>query len=164
MEECPLELLKNVLWRASMSVTGQTNLNQGPLYSNNKSIKVMIRLPPTCDHKKAKESIKEILAEKNVGFKFIESIPGFNGNPVDREFNERLQYSSRSIFNKDFLYVGTGGSIPFMGILKKTFPWAQFLITGACGTDSSIHGPDESLNLPYAMKFIQFLGIYLSKA
>jgi hypothetical protein len=66
------------------------------------------------------------------------------------------------IFEKPYLLVGTGGSIPFMGLLSETFPNAKFIITGACGIDSNIHGPNESLNIPYALKFIKFLGIFLS--
>lgn len=49
-----------------------------------------------------------------------------------------------------------------MGLLKETFPQAMFIITGACGIDSNIHGPDESLNISYALDFIKFLGIFLS--
>lgn len=50
--------------------------------------------------------------------------------------------ASERVFGKKCCYVGRGGSIPFMGMLGKMFPEAQFLITGVvCATvKSSIPG------------------------
>ena len=45
-----------------------------------------------------------------------------------------------------------GGSIPFMAMLGKHFPDAQFLITGVLGPHSNAHGPNEFLHVPYAKK------------
>jgi hypothetical protein len=89
LEECPFELLMNVYWRASMSVTGQNGFlkENDNLLNTKRSLKCMIRLPPTCDYFKAKKSIQEILSAKNINFKSIESIPGFCGsldNPLTR--------------------------------------------------------------------------------
>jgi hypothetical protein len=47
---------------------------------------------------------------------------------------------------------GEGGTIPFMAMLGKHFPEAQFLITGVLGPRSNAHGPNEFLNIPYATK------------
>lgn len=51
------------------------------------------------------------------------------------------------------MIIGTGGSIPFMGVLANLFDKTKFLITGACGNDSNIHNPDENLNLDYCLKY-----------
>jgi len=48
--------------------------------------------------------------------------------------------------------LGRGASIPFMGMLGKYFPHAQFLITGVLGPHSNAHGPNEFLHLPTAKK------------
>ena len=40
------------------------------------------------------------------------------------------------------------GSIPFMGMLGKKYPKAQFLITGVLGPQSNAHGPNEFLHIP----------------
>jgi acetylornithine deacetylase/succinyl-diaminopimelate desuccinylase-like protein len=48
--------------------------------------------------------------------------------------------------------MGEGGSIPFMGMLGKRFPEAQFFITGVLGPGSNAHGPNEFLDLPMAKK------------
>jgi acetylornithine deacetylase/succinyl-diaminopimelate desuccinylase-like protein len=48
--------------------------------------------------------------------------------------------------------MGEGGSIPFMGMLGKKFPKAQFLITGVLGPHSNAHGPNEFLDVPTGRK------------
>ena len=48
--------------------------------------------------------------------------------------------------------MGEGGTIPFMAMLGKHFPDAQFLITGVLGPHSNAHGPNEFLHVPYAKK------------
>jgi acetylornithine deacetylase/succinyl-diaminopimelate desuccinylase-like protein len=50
------------------------------------------------------------------------------------------------------MYMGTGGTIPFMGMLGETFPEAQFLVTGLLGPSSNAHGPNEFLHIPFARK------------
>ena len=47
---------------------------------------------------------------------------------------------------------GEGGTIPFMGMLGKMFPDAQFVITGVLGPGSNAHGPNEFLDLGAARK------------
>ena len=48
--------------------------------------------------------------------------------------------------------MGEGGSIPFMGMLGKQFPEAQFVITGVLGPQSNAHGPNEFLHIPFAKR------------
>jgi acetylornithine deacetylase/succinyl-diaminopimelate desuccinylase-like protein len=48
--------------------------------------------------------------------------------------------------------LGEGGTIPFMGMLGRKFPQAQFVITGVLGPGSNAHGPNEFLHLPTARK------------
>ncbi len=50
------------------------------------------------------------------------------------------------------MYMGEGGTIPFMGMLSDMFPKAQFLITGLLGPQSNAHGPNEFLHIDYAKK------------
>jgi acetylornithine deacetylase/succinyl-diaminopimelate desuccinylase-like protein len=48
--------------------------------------------------------------------------------------------------------MGEGGTIPFMAMLGRRFPDAQFLITGVLGPGANAHGPNEFLHLPTAMR------------
>jgi acetylornithine deacetylase/succinyl-diaminopimelate desuccinylase-like protein len=50
------------------------------------------------------------------------------------------------------VYMGEGGSIPFMGMLGEKFPGAQFMITGVLGPHSNAHGPNEFLHIPMGKK------------
>ena len=48
--------------------------------------------------------------------------------------------------------IGGGGSIPFMDMLTKTFPRAQFFATGVLGPHSNAHGPNEFLHLDFGRR------------
>ena len=61
-------------------------------------------------------------------------------------------HASRTVFGRDAVYLGTGGGIPFIGMLARRFPQTQFLITGVLGPNSNAHGPNEFLHLDYARK------------
>ena len=60
--------------------------------------------------------------------------------------------ASKAHFGADAVYMGEGGSIPFMGMLGEKFPQAQFLITGVLGPHSNAHGPNEFLHIPTGKK------------
>ena len=65
---------------------------------------------------------------------------------------EALEKASQAFFGKTAVYMGEGGSIPFMGMLGEKFPAAQFLITGVLGPHSNAHGPNEFLDVPLGKK------------
>jgi acetylornithine deacetylase/succinyl-diaminopimelate desuccinylase-like protein len=48
--------------------------------------------------------------------------------------------------------MGGGGGIPFLSMLGKRFPSAQFVVTGVLGPQSNAHGPNEFLHIPTAMR------------
>ncbi len=60
--------------------------------------------------------------------------------------------ASLAYYGRPSAMVGEGGTIPFMGMLGKHFPAAQFLITGVLGPKSNAHGPNEFLHVPYARR------------
>jgi acetylornithine deacetylase/succinyl-diaminopimelate desuccinylase-like protein len=63
-----------------------------------------------------------------------------------------IDASSREFFGKPAMYMGEGGTIPFMGMLGEKFPGAQFMITGVLGPHSNAHGPNEFLHIPMGKK------------
>jgi acetylornithine deacetylase/succinyl-diaminopimelate desuccinylase-like protein len=63
-----------------------------------------------------------------------------------------MQAASQAFFGRDAMYMGTGGSIPFMGMLGEKFPGTQFLVTGVLGPQSNAHGPNEFLHLETARR------------
>ena len=63
-----------------------------------------------------------------------------------------LDETSKKHFGKPAMWMGEGGTIPFMAMLGEKFPAAQFLITGVLGPHSNAHGPNEFLDIEYAKK------------
>ena len=73
---------------------------------------------------------------------------GWNAPAVADWLEASMMKASQAIFDKPSVYMGTGGTIPFMGMLGEKFPEAQFLITGLLGPKSNAHGPNEFLHVP----------------
>ena len=59
-----------------------------------------------------------------------------------------MKMISQAAFGAPAMYMGEGGTIPFMGMLGEKFPGAQFMITGVLGPHSNAHGPNEFLHIP----------------
>ena len=87
-----------------------------------------------------------------VAFTADQSATGWNAPEVAPWLDDACQAASRSVFGAGAMYMGEGGTIPFMAMLGESFPEAQFLITGVLGPHSNAHGPNEFLHVPYARK------------
>jgi acetylornithine deacetylase/succinyl-diaminopimelate desuccinylase-like protein len=82
-----------------------------------------------------------------VTVKIESAMAGWNAPAVAPWLEDSMQRASREFFGRDAMYMGTGGSIPFMGMLGERFPGTQFLITGVLGPKSNAHGPNEFLHI-----------------
>ena len=69
--------------------------------------------------------------------------------------------ASQATFGQPARSLGEGGSIPFMGMLGRRFPDAQFMLTGVLGPHSNAHGPNEFLHLPTARKLTAAVALVL---
>lgn len=156
-----LKLIINNTWGPTLSVTGAEGIpalgNAGNVLRPQTILKLSFRLPPTADAKKVGAEVRRILETKppygaRVTFKVDSAMGGWNASPVAKWLERSMQRSSKAHFGKDAVYMGTGGSIPFMGMLGKKFPKAQFLVTGLLGPKSNAHGPNEFLHVPTGKK------------
>ena len=77
---------------------------------------------------------------------------GWNAPATAPWLAQAVDGSSRAHYAQPSGALGEGGTIPFMGMLGREFPDAQFLITGVLGPKSNAHGPNEFLHVPYAKK------------
>jgi acetylornithine deacetylase/succinyl-diaminopimelate desuccinylase-like protein len=154
--ESPRELLLNNTWRPTMSVTGAAGLpalvDAGNVLLPFNTLKLSFRLPPTCDANDVAKTVKEILEAdtpplSKVSFRVESTMAGWNAPPVAEWLEASMQNASQAFFGKPSMYMGTGGTIPFMGMLGEKFPEAQFLITGLLGPNSNAHGPNEFLHI-----------------
>jgi acetylornithine deacetylase/succinyl-diaminopimelate desuccinylase-like protein len=154
--ESPYELLLNNTWRPTMSVTGAAGLpalvDAGNVQLPFNTLKLSFRLPPTCDADDAAKTVQEILEAdtpplSRVSFHVESTMAGWNAPAVAEWLETSMQKASQAFFGKPSMYMGTGGTIPFMGMLGEKFPDAQFLITGLLGPNSNAHGPNEFLHI-----------------
>jgi acetylornithine deacetylase/succinyl-diaminopimelate desuccinylase-like protein len=152
----PFELLLNNTWRPTLSVTGVDGVpalrNAGNVLRPYTSLKLSFRLTPTMDPRKASAAVKDVLERDppygaRVEFKVESAMGGWNAPEFAPWLEESMQRASREFFGRESMFMGTGGSIPFMGMLGERFPGTQFLVTGVLGPQSNAHGPNEFLHL-----------------
>jgi len=157
----PLELMLRRTWKPALSVIGCDGMpaieNAGNVTLPSLAVKFSIRIPPTGDAEKAAEVVKKVLEHQppyqaDVTFEITETGSGWNAPAEQSWLIQAAQNASENYFGKPAVYMGEGGSIPFMGMLGKKFPQAQFLITGLLGPGSNAHGPNEFLHIPTGKK------------
>ncbi|CTP91380.1 peptidase M20 [Xanthomonas translucens pv. poae] len=151
------ELVLNRTWRPALSVTGADGLpplaSAGNVLRPQTSVKLSLRLPPTLDGKHAGELLKDVLLRDppygaQVSLALEKSSSGWNAPAQSPWLSNAIEAASQAAFGKPAMYMGEGGSIPFMGMLGEKFPGAQFMITGVLGPHSNAHGPNEFLHIP----------------
>lgn len=154
--ESPYELLLNNTWRPTLAVTGADGLpavaDAGNVLLPQTTLKLSFRLPPTTEPQAAAAAVKAALeadppAFGKVRFDVESAMGGWSAPPVAAWLETSMQAASKAAFGRDAMYMGTGGSIPFMGMLGEKFPEAQFLVTGLLGPNSNAHGPNEFLHI-----------------
>ncbi|MBL8859332.1 MAG: M20 family metallopeptidase [Planctomycetes bacterium] len=155
------ELMLNRTWRPALSITGARGLpdleSAGNVLRPLTAVKISLRVPPTADTQVANQKLKELLEKDppsgaKVTFDGEKSAGGWNAPALAPWLEASVSKASSTYFGKEAVYMGEGGSIPFMGMLGKKFPQAQFLITGVLGPHSNAHGPNEFLDIPTARK------------
>ena len=154
--ESAYELILNNTWRPTLSITGADGLPATAIAGNTQlpslQLKLSFRLPPTLDADDAAKAVKTLLEESpppfaQVRFDVESAMAGWNAPAVAPWLEASMQEASDVFFGKPSMYMGTGGSIPFMGMLGEKFPEAQFLVTGLLGPNSNAHGPNEFLHI-----------------
>lgn len=56
-----------------------------------------------------------------------------------------------------------GGSIPLIGSISKAWPNASIIVSGVLGPNSNAHGPNEFLDIPYAIKLTLTIASIVAK-
>ncbi len=156
-----VEAMLNRTWRPALSVTGADGLpaiaSAGNVLRPRTALKLSLRLPPTVPGESATAAMKRLLEADpphgaNVSFEPDQGATGWNAPATATWLAGALESASRAFYGKPAGAMGEGGTIPFMGMLGRKFPQAQFLITGVLGPRSNAHGPNEFLHVPYAKK------------
>ena len=155
------DLVLNRTWRPMLSVTGAEGLpapaNAGNVLRPRTSLVLSLRLPPTVKAESAARQLQAILEADppygaTVKFDYGQAATGWHAPPTAPWLAAALETSSIKNFGRSAMWMGEGGTIPFMAMLGAKFPQAQFLITGVLGPHSNAHGPNEFLHLDYAKR------------
>ena len=148
-------------WHPTLCITGVAGIPDVSIAGNvlrpSTSVQLSFRLPPTCDDEAAMVAIEKALRaaapySADVIVSGSHSGPGWNAPEFAPWLEEALEVASIEYFGQPSRAFGEGGTIPFMGMLAKIFPDAQFVITGVLGPGSNAHGPNEYLDLVAARK------------
>ena len=151
------ELVLNRTWRPALSITGVDGMpplsSAGNVLRPFTAVKLSLRLPPTLDGKRAGELLQEALLKDppygaRVTMELEKASTGWNAPTMTPWLDKAIDDASREAFGQPAMYMGEGGTIPFMGMLGEKFPGAQFMITGVLGPHSNAHGPNEFLHIP----------------
>lgn len=161
MSDDPCELILNSTLRPTLSVTGAEGLparaSAGNVLRPQTALVLSFRLPPDADPAAAAQGVKQVLESDppygaHVRFDVESSMGGWSAPATAPWLEKALLDASKTYFGRDVMYMGTGGSIPFMGMLSEKFPRTQFLVTGVLGPHSNAHGPNEFLDIATGKK------------
>ncbi len=156
-----VERLLNRTWRPALSVTGVDGMpslaDAGNVLRPHTALKLSMRLPPTVDGEEASRNMKATLESDppynaRVSFEADQAASGWNAPAVAPWLHQSLDAASQEVYGPGVMYMGEGGTIPFMAMLGDAFPSAQFVITGVLGPNSNAHGPNEFIHIPFARK------------
>ena len=148
-------------WKPAVSVVGVDGMpstaNAGNVLRPYTTLQLSVRIPPTANAKKAVSAMEKILSENipydaSVELQFEKAGEGWNAPESKPWLLDAINKASKQYFGQMACSMGEGGSIPFMGMLGKQFPQAQFVITGVLGPQSNAHGPNEFLHVPFAKR------------
>lgn len=151
----------NRTWRPALSYTGVDGMpplaSAGNVLRPHTALKLSMRLPPTVDGEEASENMKRTLEADppygaKVSFEADQAATGWNAPAVAPWLHASLDEASQQSYGPGVMYMGEGGTIPFMAMLGDAFPQAQFMITGVLGPNSNAHGPNEFIHIPFARK------------
>lgn len=156
-----VELILNRTWRPALAVTGASGLptitDGGNVLRPSTSFKLSMRLPPLVNASQAAIILQQELTHNppynaHVSFRIEDSASGWHAPIMADWLAQSVEEASQTFYQQPAMYMGEGGSIPFMGMLGIKFPDAQFMITGVLGPHSNAHGPNEFLHLDMVEK------------
>jgi acetylornithine deacetylase/succinyl-diaminopimelate desuccinylase-like protein len=157
-------------WSGSVAVVGADGLppieSAGAVLRPSTSLKLVIRVPPTCDVDTAAAALDQAFTTDppfgaSVQWSTGQVAGGWAASPLAPWLASALDDASMTCFGKPSGRFGEGGTIPFMGWLAARFSRTQILAAGVLGPGSNAHGPDESLHLPTAERLTASLAMLL---
>ena len=166
----PVAQLLAKTWEPTLTVIGADGLpptqTAGNVLRPSTTLALSFRLPPTVDALVAAAAVEGVLTADpphgaTVTVRTDSAEGGWDAPATAPWLAAAMREASQATFGSPARQLGEGGSIPFMGMLGRRFPHAQFLLTGVLGPHSNAHGPNEFLHLPTARKLTAAVGLVL---
>jgi acetylornithine deacetylase/succinyl-diaminopimelate desuccinylase-like protein len=157
----PVEQLLARTWGPSLEVTGIDGApptgQAGNVLRPVTAARLSIRVPPVADAKTAAAAVvQRLVADAPYGTRVTvepgAAESGWHAPPDAPWLTAALRDAALAAFDREPRAMGEGGTIPFLGMLARRFPEAQFVVTGVLGPDTNAHGPNEFLHLPAARR------------
>ena len=133
-------------------------------------LRLSMRLAPTQKGLDVAKRLKELFEEERadtfgakVSFEVVDIGDGFCAPELDSEMKQMVYEATKEVFGRDPLFIGCGGSIPFMEVMSREFPGVAFLLTGVGFSDSNAHSANENLRLGFCAKLTSTVALLLSK-
>jgi len=155
------QLILNRTWHPALALIGAAGLpalaNAGNVLRPQTTLKLSMRLPPDVAAKQAAAVLQKALTQHppyqaKVSFRIIDAATGWHAPIASEWLTTAVHEASMLFYQNKPMYMGEGGTIPFMAMLGEKFPEAQFMITGVLGPHSNAHGPNEFLDLEMVKK------------
>jgi acetylornithine deacetylase/succinyl-diaminopimelate desuccinylase-like protein len=152
----PLERLTAKTWRPSLAYVGMDGIppvaQGGNVLRPSTELKLSFRLPPGVDGHAAGAAVERALTTDppygaHVTVTVDGAEDGWDAPPTAPWLADAAEAASQEVFGRPFRSLGEGGTIPFMAMLGRRFPDAQYLLTGVLGPQSNAHGPNEFLHI-----------------
>ncbi|BCJ49885.1 peptidase M20 [Actinoplanes sp. NBRC 14428] len=165
------ELLLNNTWRPALSVIGAAGLPDpgvaGAVLRASTSLRLSFRLPPTVDPETARQALVRTLTTgvpygADVEVTDFMLVDGWNAAPRAPWLTAALDEVSEQVFSAPCAALGVGGGIPFIEMLGRRYPSAQFVVTGAIDPDGNMHGIDESIDLAHARRVTEAIACLIA--
>jgi acetylornithine deacetylase/succinyl-diaminopimelate desuccinylase-like protein len=156
-----IELLLNGTWRPTLCITGADGLpalrDAGNVLRPCTSLQLSLRLPPPVDAQEAARRLVQLLTASppygaRVEFIVTGCADGWLAPDPSPALRAVIDGASQRHFGRPAAYMGDGGTIPFMDMLGKRYPQAEFVVTGLLGPGSNAHGPNEFMHIPTVKK------------
>ncbi len=131
------------------------------------TVRCSLRLPPTLSHLKAKEIVESLISGGEVYGAKVEIVGcdggnGFDTKELKADVKDAFFKANKEVFGgNEPIFVGCGGSIPFMEFFSTMYPNANFLLTGVGFPDSNAHAANENLDLEFCRKLISTVALTL---
>ena len=166
------EIVLNRTWRPFVELIGADGVphvdKAGNVLRPFSTFKLSLRIPPRADEKACLAHLKKVMTDNppygaKITFSAEKASVGWDAPPLAGWLEQASAAASKTFFGKPCVYMGEGGTIPFMGMLGAKFPEAQFMITGVLGPQSNAHGPNEFLHIPMGKRLTACVAMVLQE-